>query len=57
MDTKKILTCRGSFGGYETTTCFQLDQAATIVSKPPECSTLAATDPRQNLATVLKKSS
>jgi hypothetical protein len=31
MDTKKVSTCRGSFGGFETT-CFQLDRAASLDS-------------------------
>ena len=29
MDTKKVSTCQGSFGGFETT-CFQLDRAASF---------------------------
>jgi hypothetical protein len=29
IDTKKVSTCRGSFGGLETT-CFQLDRAASF---------------------------
>ena len=29
IDTKKVSTCRGSFGGFETT-CFQLDRAASF---------------------------
>ena len=29
MDTKKVSTCRGSFGGFETT-CLQLDRAASF---------------------------
>ena len=31
MDTKKVSTCRGSFGGFEAT-CFQLDRAASLDS-------------------------
>jgi hypothetical protein len=31
METKKVSTCRGSFGGFETT-CFQLDRAASLDS-------------------------
>ena len=42
INTKKILTCRGSFGGFETT-CFQLDRAASF--KTTKISTSAATDP------------
>ena len=29
IDTKKVSTCRGSFGGFKTT-CFQPDQAASF---------------------------
>jgi hypothetical protein len=31
METKKVSTCRGSFGGFKTT-CFQLDRAASLDS-------------------------
>ncbi len=31
METKKVSTCQGSFGGFETT-CFQLDRAASLDS-------------------------
>ena len=31
METKKVSTCRGSFGGFETT-CFQLDRAGSLDS-------------------------
>ena len=37
MDTKKVSTCRGSFGGFETT-CFQLDRAASSIGHPPHSS-------------------
>ena len=29
IDTTEVLTCQGSFGGFETT-CFQLDRAASF---------------------------
>ncbi len=31
MDNKKVSTCRGSFGGFEST-CFQLNRAASLDS-------------------------